>query len=186
MIKGLELTSARLRIRCFDMRDLDNCVRFRREVFGLNEEREAAEAWLRWTVDSYRELANLRQPPYADYAVELLDGDFIGSAGIVPTVVPWGALAGDAADARLSPEVGLFWGIMPEHRRRGFASEAAIALIAFLFSSLNLRQVVATTAHDNIASQNTMKRLGMSLHLNPHSEPAWCQVVGKLENLRSP
>lgn len=183
MKRGLELSSARLRIRHFGMRDLDDCVRFRREVFGLDERRETAEAWLRWTIDSYRELANLGQPPYADYALELLgSGVFIGSVGIVPTVVPWGALEGDASDGRLTPEVGLFWGIMPEHRRRGHASEAGQALIDFLFGALNLRQVAATTEHDNLASQKTMRRLGMTLCANPLTEPAWRQVVGKLEN----
>ncbi len=165
------------------MRDLDDCRRFRREVFGLQEQRETATAWLRWTIDSYRELANLSQPPYADYALELLgSGEFIGSVGIVPTVVPWSALDGDASDNRLSPEVGLFWGILPAYRRRGYASEAGQALVGFLFGTLNLRQAVATTEHDNIASQKTMKRLGMTLYVNPLSEPAWCQVVGKLEN----
>ena len=180
------ITSARLRIRHFHMGDLDDCVRFRREVFGLDEQRERAEAWLSWTIDSYRELANLGQPPYADYAVEQLgSGDFVGSAGIVPTLVPWGALGGDKSDSRLSPEVGLFWGIMPAYRRRGYASEAGQALIDFLFGALNLRQVVATTERENIASQRTMKRLGMALYANPLPQPAWRQVVGKLENAAS-
>ena len=184
MIRDLELTSGRLRIRQFETRDLDDCFRFRREVFGLDEGRATAEAWLRWTIDSYRELANLSQPPYADYAVELLgSGEFVGSVGIVPTVVPWGALRGDAADSRLSPEVGLFWGILPEYRRRGYATEAAQALLDFLFGKLNLRQVVATTERDNLASQKTMRRLGMALHTNPLNEPSWCQVVGKADNL---
>ena len=185
MIKRLDLTSARLRIRHFERRDLDDCLRFRREVFGLKEGRDTAEAWLRWTIDSYRELANLSQPPYADYALELIgNGEFVGSAGIVPTVVPWGALRGAAAEARLSPEVGLFWGVMPAHRRRGYASEAGQALLDFLFGALNLRQVVATTEHDNTASKKTMKRLGMTLYSNPLAEPAWRQVVGKIDNVR--
>ena len=55
----------------------------------------------------------------------------------------------------------------------------------FLFDKLRLRQVVATTAYDNIASQKTMKNLGMTLHTNPLSELAWCQVVGKVENPRA-
>lgn len=164
------------------MRDLEDCIRFRRDVFGLDERRESAEAWLLWTIDSYRELAKLGQPPYADYALEQLgSGEFVGAVGIVPTLVPWGALSGDATDGKLSPEVGLFWGIMPAYRRRGYASEAGQALLEFLFGTMNLRQVVATTEHENIASQKTMKRLGMTLYANPLSEPAWCQVVGKCE-----
>ena len=142
MIKRLELKTARLRIRHFEASDLASCIQFHQQVFESQSQQSEIESWLRWTIDSYRELANLSQPPYADYAVELKDsGDYIGAAGIVPTVVCWGALQGDASDDLLSPEVGLFWGIMPDYRRRGYASEAAQALVDFLFDSLNLRQV---------------------------------------------
>ena len=58
------LESERLRIRPFTEGDLEHCRRFRREVFGLNESRGAARsAGSCWTLDSYRELANLGQPP---------------------------------------------------------------------------------------------------------------------------
>ncbi len=183
MIDQLELQSARLRIRHFTAGDLPACLDFRRRVFGLQEEEAKANSWLRWTIDSYRELAQLKQPPYADYAIVLkADGQFIGSVGIVPTVLPWGALKGAASDSLLSPEIGLFWGILPEYRRQGYATEAGGALIDFLFQVFGARQVVATTAYDNLASQNTMKKLGMRLYRNPLPEPAWCQVVGILEN----
>ena len=115
--------------------DIDNCLRFRREVFGLDEACADAQKWLNWTIDSYRELEGLGQPPYADYAVQLRsNGSFVGSVGIVPTLVPWGALKGDPTDALLGPEIGLFWGILPAYRRRGYASEAAGALLAYLFT----------------------------------------------------
>ena len=185
MIERIELQTERLRIRHYEASDLQNCHRFRREVFGLAGAPQAAERWLRWTIDSYRELAQLGQPPYADYALERnTTGEFLGSVGIVPTVIPWGALAGDTEDNRLSPEIGLFWGILPAHQRRGYASEAGKALIDFLFDVFRARQVVATTEFENIASQKTMKRLGMTLHRNPASEPSWCQIVGKLANPR--
>ena len=177
------LETARLFIRQFDENDLEHCLRFRQQVFGVEEARARTSSWLKWTVDSYRELAKLGQPPYADYAIaEKASGEFIGSAGIVPTVVPWGALRGNPADALLSPEIGLFWGILPAYRRRGFASEAASALLQYLFHDLKARQVVATTDFDNIASQRAMEKLGMRLLHNPNSEPHWCQVVGLIMN----
>lgn len=177
------LETARLRIRQFDEGDLDDCIRFRCEVFGLDEPAARAQRWLHWTMDSYRELAQLGQPPYADYAVVLRDsGEFIGSAGIVPTAVPWGALNGDPTDSLLSPEIGLFWGILPAHRRRGLATEAGGALLEYLFHDLQARQVVATTERDNIASQRTMEKLGMRLWQNPNDQPRWRQVVGQIEN----
>ncbi len=177
------LQTKRLQIRPFEAPDLDNCRRFRREVFGLRESGAKAEAWLRWTLASYRELASLAQPPYADYAVSLADGGaFIGSVGIVPALVPWGALKGDPADDLRSPEFGLFWGVLPDYRRRGFASEAAAALLDYLFTELNARQAVATTERDNIASQRVMRRIGMRLYANPIAEPRWGQVVGCVAN----
>lgn len=177
------LESERLRVRPFKEDDLEYCWRFRRDVFGLDEGRAPAQRWLRWTVDSYRELANLGQPPYADYALVRKDGGaFVGSVGIVPTHVPWGALKGDAQDSLLSPEIGLFWGILPEFRLRGYATEAARALLDYLFYELKTRQVVATTERDNIASRRTMEKLGMRIFENPTPEPAWCQVVGFIAN----
>ena len=180
------IETARLRIRQFDCGDLGDCIRFRREVFGVEQPDAAASPWLNWTMDSYRELAALGQPPYADYAVVMKDsGAFIGSAGIVPTVVPWGALKGDATDRLLSPEIGLFWGVLPEFRRRGYATEAAVALLDYVFNELGARHVVATTERDNIASQRTMEKLGMTLWRNPHEQPRWCQVVGFAANPRA-
>ncbi len=183
MIDRLELTSQRLRIRHFCQEDLAACSDFRRRVFQQDEDTETARRWLTWTIDSYRELAALQQPPYADYAIERRDtGGFVGAVGIVPTVVPWGALKGDKSDNLLNPEVGLFWGVLPEYRRLGYATEAASALLVFLFVELRLRRVVATTERDNLASQRVMEKLGMRLLRNPLETPAWCQVVGVLEN----
>lgn len=177
------LETARLRIRQFAADDLDNCLRFRHEVFGIEDAEENARRWLVWTIDSYRELAGLGQPPYADYAIERRsDGRFVGSVGIVPTVLPWGALRSEPSDALLSPEIGLFWGILPACRRRGYAGEAAAALLDYLFAKLNARQVVATTERDNIASQRLMEKLGMTLLHNPTGEPPWCQVIGLMRN----
>ncbi len=180
------LETARLRIRQFARDDLADCIRFRREVFGVDEAEAATRNWLNWTIDSYRELAGLGQPPYADYAVELRgDGAFVGSLGIVPTLIPWGALKGDPSDALLSPEIGLFWGIMPACRKRGYASEAGGALLGYLLDELQARQVVATTELDNIASQRVMAKLGMKLLSNPTDEPRWLEVVGLIRNPRA-
>jgi RimJ/RimL family protein N-acetyltransferase len=74
---------------------------------------------------------------------------------------------------------------MPAHRNRGYAGEAAGALLDYLFSELKARQVVATTEHDNIASQRVMQKLGMKLLRNSSSEPRWRQVVGLITNPRA-
>lgn len=182
-MKPVDLNTERLRIRKFDEQDIDNCLRFREQVFDMEEPRQTAVDWLQWTIASYRELERLGQPPYADYALELRDkGQFIGSVGIVPTAINEGALRGDESENLLRPEVGLFWGVLPRYRRRGFASEAGKALLDHLFHELCIAQVVATTERDNIASQRTMKRLGMTVRHNPLSEPSWRQVVGVIKH----
>ena len=184
-MNGVDLQTERLRIRRFTQGDLESCAAFHKEVFHSTASRAAVAAWLQWTIDSYRELARLSQLPYADYAlISRDDGRFIGAAGIVPTVIAWGALDGDNDDQTLSPEVGLFWGVMPQHRRRGYAAEAGRALLEYLFGALQIRQVVATTESDNIASQGVMTKLGMTLLRNPLSEPRWMQVVGRIAHPR--
>ena len=103
-MKPVDLYSALLHIRPFREADLDSCIRFREQVFAIDEAPTAVERWLKWTIDSYYELAKLGQPPYADYAIDLRDsGAFVGSIGIVPTVLPWGALRRDVIGRSAPP-----------------------------------------------------------------------------------
>ena len=80
------------------------------------------------------------------------------------------------------PEVGLFWVTETEHRGRGYATEAAQALIEFGFGSWKLRRMVATTEHDNAASIAVIRRLGMRIERNPAPAPFFLQTVGVLES----
>jgi len=131
-----------------------------------------------------RVLAQLRQPPYGDRAMVLkVTRELIGSVGFVPCLAPFGQLPlfGRVEDAKYSPEIGLFYAVLPEHRNRGFASEAAAAMARFAFDHLNLRRIVATTEYDNAASIAVMRRIGMTIQHNPWPTPAWFQVAGILE-----
>jgi RimJ/RimL family protein N-acetyltransferase len=150
---------------------------------------ERRRSWLEWSVLNYEHLAWMYQPPYGDRAVALkATGELIGAAGFVPAMGPFGLLpslrAGeDLATARLHvPEFGLYWEIAPAHQRRGYATEAARALIDYAFTRLNLKRIVATTSDDNAASIAVMRKAGMRIERNPEPEPEWFQVVGILEN----
>lgn len=144
--------------------------------------------WLEWTVLNYRQLADLQQPPYGDRAVVLKStGDMIGACGFVPCLNLFDQLPGFAAAGasgrraqRYSTEFGLFYAIVPAHQRRGYATEAARALIGYAFDELQLKRVVATTTYDNTASIGVMQKLGMRIERNPRPEPRWLQVVGIL------
>ncbi len=143
------------------------------------------ERWLRWTGLGYEQLDELRQPPYGERGVELREsGELVGLVGLVPALGPFGLLPSWPQEGRrYRPEVGLYWAVAPEHRRRGFAAEAAAALIACAFADLGLDRVVATTEHTNVASIGVMRRLGMRIERNPEPDPHWFQVVGVLDAL---
>ena len=153
---------------------------------ALDERRQ----WLDWAVRNYDALANLYQPPYGDYAVDLKhSGEMIGSVGLVPCLGPFGQLPyyqalGTTADL-FFPEVGLFYAFLVRVRRQGYATEAAQALIDFAFTDLKLRRIIAMTAYANAGSIGVMHRLGMTVEHNPQPEPPWLQVVGILDNTRS-
>ena len=142
--------------------------------------------WLAWTIANYRQLALLWQPPYGDRAIVLTENDeVVGSIGLVPSFGPFHLLPSlrredEDETPRWSPEIGLFWTVAPAHRNRGYATEAARAMIAYAFHILNFRRIVATTEHDNLASQGVMRKLGMSIEKYPAPEPVWFQTVGIL------
>lgn len=182
----VDIHTDRLHIRYYQQKDLESRYRLTTEAFKSETTIEATQEWLTWSIANYQELARLYQPPYGDYAIELKEtGVVIGSVGIVQTNVPWGVLKGESPEVHhylVSPEFGLFWGILPDYQRKGYATEAGQAIITYLFEEWHIKQVVATTEHDNIASQKSMEKLGLTLYRNTTGEPFWCEVVGLLLN----
>ncbi len=189
------LETDRLLIRRFTMADLPVVYQFYKdagwidasltEVEGLAER----QRWLEWVILNYDALANLYQPPYGDYAIVLkAENRVVGGVGLVQSMGPFGQLPYYhqqqlAADDGLNmPEFGLFWALLAGHQRKGYATEAAQAMIDYAFGQLNLKRIIATTEFDNENSIAVMRRLGMSIERNPRPEPEWFQVVGVLEN----
>jgi RimJ/RimL family protein N-acetyltransferase len=183
------LETQRLTIRPLVPDDLTDIHRILSECFpdprpseeSLAERRE----WLDWTMRNYVQLARLYQPPYGERAVVLrATGELIGAVGLVPCLAPFGQLPGFAApeyrSGQTTPEVGLFWAVSPDHQSKGYASEAARALIIFAFDTLHLAHIIATTEYDNQASQRVMEKIGMRLLGNPLPTPPYLQVVGWL------
>ena len=134
---------------------------------------------------NYTQLAQLNQPPYGDRAIVLqATGELIGSCGYVPCLNAFAQVPGMAATVeadRVSPEFGLFYAISPTHQRRGYATEAAQAMVDYAFQHLRLRRIVAETNYDNEGSIGVMRRLGMRIGRNSLPEPPWLQVVGVIE-----
>ncbi|WP_420631178.1 GNAT family N-acetyltransferase [Candidatus Leptofilum sp.] len=185
------LESARLRIRPFQNSDLPKLFLIKQAIGWVNpkktvEQQRAAEAdYLAWSVMNERELASLGQPPYGDRAIILKENaQLIGSVGLVPCVDVYGQLPslGGQQNCLATAEVGLLWLIHPAHQGKGYATEATQTLINYAFGTMQLNRLIATTEHDNLASQAVMLKLGMTVERNPFPDPPWLQVVGILEN----
>jgi RimJ/RimL family protein N-acetyltransferase len=199
------LETARLNIRPFTMNDLESFHRISDLCFGDGTKRndaaaiEANRRMLQWKVLNEEMLAQLYQPPYGDRAVVLRETDaVIGAVGYVPCLDRFDVIEAlrpplpqeerDGGRGRLERstlEFGLFWMTDPAHQGRGYATEAAQAMVHYAFSTLRLPRVIATTEFDNLASQGVMRKLGMRLHRNETGQPPWLQVVGVLENTAS-
>ena len=192
------LETERLIVRPFVMDDLDDAYRlFDIELSAnalhtdnLESMQERAE-WLQWAVLNDKQLAKLRQPPYGDRAIVLKSsGALIGSCGYVPCLnafeqLPNFSYFDDSGSlGHNTTEFGLFYAISPAYQRRGYASEAAQALVDYAFEQLNLKRVIATTDTVNLGSIGVMRKLGMRVEKNPLREPPWLQVVGVLENIK--
>lgn len=197
------LLTERLMIRPFGTDDLEPFHRISDLCFGdgtkVNDASaiEANRRMLQWKVLNEEMLAQLYQPPYGDRAIVLRETNtVVGAVGYVPCLdrfevipallpLPSGERAGARGETRPtnSLEFGLFWMIDPAHQHKGYASEAARAMIDYAFATLKLARVIATTEFNNVASQAVMRKLGMRLERNETGQPPWLQVVGVLENL---
>ncbi|MDX2161696.1 MAG: GNAT family protein [bacterium] len=182
----LLLETDRLIIREYTPEDTAHHHRVAVECFDSKGGIGASQAWMEWAVRNYRQLESLGQPPYGDYVIALYaTGEPVGAVGLVPSVIPWHVLRDTpptGGDLLVQPEFGLYWAVLPEHQRRGIASEAAERLIDFVFQGIGARRVVATTEHDNARSQATMRKVGMTLYRNRWGQPFWCEVVGVRQN----
>ncbi len=157
------LETERLVVRPFELDDLDDVHRILDIELGdadVGAEGPQSPAsrrqWLTWTVMGYQELAKLYQPPYGDRAIVLRStGQLIGACGYVPCLIPSGQLpsAGNPAPGQPNAaEFGLYYAVAPAHQRKGYATEAARALVTYAFKVLRLKRIVATTHYDNTAS----------------------------------
>lgn len=70
-----------------------------------------------------------------------------------------GAVALAIAQAQLRAELG-YWVAVP-HWGRGYATEAAAAMVDYAFGTLGLRRVVAHCLTRNVASARVMEKVGM-------------------------
>jgi [ribosomal protein S5]-alanine N-acetyltransferase len=183
------IETGRLLIRPFQMDDLEAVHAVLDHQLGDGESLEVRRRWLEWSLLNYHHLNWLNQIPSGDRAVVLKDtGELIGACGLAPNILPYGLLpafqppAETPETAQFTVEWGLYYALSPKHQGKGYATEAAQALIDYTFRQLRLHRIVATTTYENLASIAVMKRLAMHIHTNPYTQPGWFQVAGILDN----
>jgi ribosomal-protein-alanine N-acetyltransferase len=178
------LETERLIIRELTMDDLESINNVLNKSFGWETPISERQRWLQWTVLGYEMFSMLDQPHYGERAIVLKEtGELIGAVGIVPYLDTFNKVTAfnRAPNFPATAEVGLFWAIDPAHQRKGFAPEAARAVMEYLFTHEKLGRIIATTGYENLPSQKVMEKLGMTIHRLDEPQPPDQFVVGVIE-----
>lgn len=179
------LETERLIIRELTMDDLVAIFHVLNEAIGTKISTAERRPWLKWTVLGYEMFDMLEMPHYGERAVTLKEtGEIIGAVGIVPYLDTFNQVEafGREVDAPATAEVGLFWSIDPIYQNQGYATEAAKAVVDYLFEKEKLIRIIATTGYENRASEKVMLKLGMKVQHLIEPQPPDQFVVGVLEN----
>lgn len=96
---------------------------------------------------------------FTAYVVELKkNGEFIGFVGLLVT----------SFEAHFTPAIEMGWRLASQHWGKGYATEAAKAVVDLAFTTLKLEEVVSFTVENNSRSRRVMEKIGM--HHHPHDD----------------
>ncbi|MGL4488165.1 MAG: GNAT family N-acetyltransferase [Rhizobiaceae bacterium] len=154
MKTGHEIETDRLRIRGWTLSDEDRAVFHRlnsdpqvMRYFPFRRTSAETDALLELVLKMSREQG------YGWAAVCLKDThEVIGFSGIADV---------NYFSAAFLPADEIGWRLLPEHWHKGYATEAAAALLAHAFDVLRRKRIVSFAVTENTASINVMKRIGM-------------------------
>jgi 3-dehydroquinate dehydratase/shikimate dehydrogenase len=65
-------------------------------------------------------------------------------------------------EAAFTPAVEIAWRLDYEYWGKGYATEAAEAVLQYAFDTLKLKEVVAFAVHDNEVAIHMMEKIGMT------------------------
>lgn len=114
----------------------------------MTERSQAVERILAW-----REMDH---PVHAVWAVQLRATGQLAGALLLKSI----PASGSSVPLQPSGDTEIGWHFHPDHWGRGYASEAAAAVLEYAFDN-GLEEVVAVTAPANLASQKVCERIGM-------------------------
>lgn len=146
---SLPVITERLILRNLTYNDIQDIIEIvsHPSVARVTPQLEANEARVRAYIDKQASYQPFEKDRYYDLAIERKeDGKVIGLVGLMCKDHKQG-LTG--------------WALGVDHRGKGYATEAARALIGYGFSELGLHRIYAITSHVNTASWKVMERAGM-------------------------
>lgn len=100
-----------------------------------------------------REQSDAYAARISDHFVVDLDGEFIGVTG----------LSRPTFEAHFTPCVEISWRFRADFHNRGYATEAALAVLGHGFDALGIYEIVSFTVPHNLPSRRVMDKLGMRL-----------------------
>lgn len=152
------IETERLQLRPFRLNDLD-------PMAAINEDRQVCEflptigtreATLQFIE---RVIAHHKKNGFSLYATELKSSrEMIGFVGLL---IP-------SFEAHFTPAVEIGWRLGSQYWGNGYATEAAIAVLDYGFTEIDLDEIVSFTVPANIRSKRVMKKIG--LHHNPEDD----------------
>ena len=98
-----------------------------------------------------RYVATFAQRGFARWAIEDIEGCFVGYAGVMPS----------SPDHARGPHAEIGWRLARSAWGKGYATEAAQAALRDFFARTGLAEVLSYTSADNARSQAVMERLGL-------------------------
>lgn len=155
------LETPRLRLRPRSLGDLEDCFRLDREPGTIR--------WVDWPLEcgSWEDTASHRAfiesrirhpyPPGLGYWIvtgQEAPDRFLGWVHLIP-------------ESAVGPGIEIGWRLLHIARGRGYATEAARAVLAHGFATVGVRRVIADMYRDNAASMNVARKLGFRQHDDP-------------------
>ena len=148
------IRTERLVLRPFEPGDLDTMHAYAGDeanteymVYLPNSTKDETERFLRFVIAEWEKGEQQGQQVY-EFAI-VFDGKHIGAISV------------NLVEDRQSG--GLGWIIHRDYHGKGFATEAAMAIMDFAFNELHVKKVFADCDHRNGASIKIMEKIGMTL-----------------------
>jgi ribosomal-protein-alanine N-acetyltransferase len=141
------LETDRLHIRPFRSGDLDEFTKLLDipEVEGWQMQKGNPAGFLDWHISNYAKM-DIVNGCVCFGVFDKRSGMVLGAAG-----------AGEHDDLH---ETELFYNLLPDARGKGYATEAAKAVVGWVFANYRIPYIIGTASVDNVPSQRVLERCG--------------------------